>query len=327
MKPKSFLQVGDWKVYTNRARSITEPSIHAAENYLSTQHPTIQRFCNHQITNTTFTYYDTYVGPGKPALVEPEVDTENAVRILARPITNQLADKVKLARSIEAHNLFDHAPKTYFSVEDAIASGGDPNRLMFVKLRSGTRGEHVSCVKHSDLATLSGLTKDHIIQEGINNPALYFNRKVVFRFYIFIFNKQVFISKHGVVIAHGEEYDPNNTDYKIHVQHNGQGAEPLRFPFYGLPGHEVWMEKLKDLSRALLPVLETARNASSLFRYIVLGVDGIPCTDEKVRLVEINAHPSLIKPPMVEPVYVPMFSSVMLMTVAGLNDNTWVKIE
>lgn len=325
MNKNPLVHLHDWKVYTNRARSIVEPSIRAAESFIQTQHAAIRYVCHKYIQQTTLTYYDTYRGNGKPSVPEPEVDTPFAVRLLPRPITNQLSDKVKLARSIAEHNLFEYAPKTYFSLDEATQSGGDPNRLLFVKLRSGTRGEHVSCVKYSELPSLE-LSPDHIIQEGINNPALFMNRKTVFRFYIFIFDGAVYISKHGVVIVHGEDYDPNSTDYKIHVQHNGEGAEPIKFPLAHLPYSHTWIDALKNLTRALLPVLEVARKDSSLFRYLLIGADGMPCEDGKVRLIEMNAHPSLVRAPMIEPVYVPVFSSMMLMVVPGLNDNTWVRI-
>jgi hypothetical protein len=321
-----LIQVRDWKVYTNRARAIIEPSILAAEQYLGMQHPTIQQFCNKQIRDTTLTYFDTYQGVDKPSLTEPEVDTPIAVRMSPRPITNQLSDKLKLAKSIEEHQLFAFAPRTYFSKEEAAASAGDPERLLFIKLRSGTRGEHVVCVKHKDLAGLDFVTKHHIIQEEISNPTLLLGRKFVLRFYIFIFNQQIFLSKHGVVVIHGEPYDKNSTDYKIHIQHNGEGVSAIRVPFYKLPDMSMWFEKLKGLTSALQPVLEVARKDSSLFRYLVIGADAIPCQDGTVRLVEFNTHPSIVNEPMVTPVYVPMFSSVMLAVVAGIYNDSFVKI-
>jgi hypothetical protein len=215
-------------------------------------------------------------------------------------------------------------------LKDALNAEGDPDRLMFVKLRSGTRGENVMCIKHRDLESLGASQafthNHHLIQEEIKNPVLMFNRKTVFRFYILLFDKSVYVSRHGVVVMHGEDYNPTDPNYKAHVQHNGVGNTAVRFPFFKLPYNDVWFEELKKLTQALRPVLDVATSETSMFSYLLIGADAIPCEDGRTRLIELNTHPALIKPPMVEPVYVPVFSSTMLMTVAGLNDNTWVKI-
>lgn len=320
-------QIGEWNGYANRARSIIEESIAVANDFIGMQHPAIQDHCHTAIRNTSFVYFDTYRKPGKPRYIEPEMKRNRVVRLMPRTSMAGLGDKFTLAKRIDEANLQHVAPKTYYSLGEAMASGGDPERLMFIKSRAGTRGEQVWCVKHGDLAKEQVVKNNHIIQENINNPALFFNRKAVFRFYIFIHNKQIFISKHGVVVVHGADYDPSITDHKVHVQHNGQGLEAVRFPFFKLPYMDTWFDQLKDLTKSLLPILEPIRKNSTLYNYLVIGADGIPCVDEKVRLIEFNMIPSLIKPPMVEPVYAPMFGSVMLLTVTGLNDNSWVKIS
>lgn len=326
--PETFnFKRGDWEGYVNRARPIIETCVDMADEFIQMQHPVIQNFCHTAISKTSFTYFDPYRRADKPRFIEPTPKRDIAVRVLPRSaVTNGLADKKTLAQMIAKHNLSDIAPVTYLSMKSALAVGGDPDRLMFIKLRNGTRGENVWCTKYADLGKEKIIEGQHIIQENISNPALFYNRKTMFRFYLFIYNKQIFLSKHGVVVVHGADYDPSVTDHKIHVQHNGQGLEAIRFPFFKLPYMDVWFDQIKDLSRKVLPILERVRKESSLHRYLVIGADGIPCTDDKVRLIEFNTFPSLIKPPMIEPVYAPMLSSVMLMTVTGLNDNTWVKL-
>ena len=313
-------------MHTNLANAIIEPSICAAEEFISTQHPAIQYVCNNHIRDTTLTYHDTFQGNNEPPLSEPEVNTRIAVRMIGRNITNALADKVKFGRAVKEHSLLDYSPQTYFSKEEAIGSAGDPERLLFVKLRSGTRGENVVCVKHKELNTVADFKDTHIIQEGIQNPVLYYGRKVVFRYYIFIFNKKIFISRHSGLIVHGDQYDPTVTDYKVHVQHNGKDSQAIRLPLEDIPNGKWWMDRIKETTTAFLPVLEAARRDSSLFRYLIIGADGIPCIDNKVRLIEMNTHPAMVKPPLVDRVYVPVFSSMMLMTVAGINNGTWIQI-
>ena len=325
--PESFsFRMGEWQGYSNNVRSIIETSIECAEEFIQLQHPVIQDHCHAAIRSTLFAYFDTYRTPGKPHYIEPEMTRERAVRLMPRSMMNRIGDKHYLAKMIDEAGLQDVAPKTYYTLEDAVNSGGDPERLMFIKGRAGTRGEQVWCVKHADLHKEEVVKNNHIIQENISNPALFYNRKAVFRFYILIYDKQIFISKHGVVVVHGADYDPSVIDHEIHVQHNGQGSEAVRFPFFKLPYMDMWFEHLKTLIRNLLPILEPVRQRSTRYNYLVIGADGLPCMDEKVRLIEFNTIPSLIKPPMVEPVYAPMFGSMMLLTVTGLNDNTWIKI-
>lgn len=316
----------DWTAHSNRASAIIMPSIMAAQDFIQLQHPQVQEFCFNQIRNTTFLYFDTYHGVGKPPYEVPTIDTDIAVQTLPRPIINPLGDKEIFARSIVATNLIDHATRTYFSKEEALSVGGNPDRLMFIKGRSGTRGEQVSCVKFSDLANTE-VASNQIIQEEVSNPALYYGRKVVFRYYIIPFDRSIYISKHALVIVHGKEYDSTSIDYKIHVQHNGDDNEAIRIPLNKLPNGQEWFASIVNLTKALLPILDKTRRASSLFHYLIIGADAIPCMDGKTRIVELNIYPNLLNPAMRDAVYVPVMSSVMLKTVAGLDNGSWLKIE
>jgi prolyl 4-hydroxylase len=316
-------QAYGWEAHSNIAPSILEKCIYAAEDFIQLQQPAIRYVCHERIKRTAFTYID----PHKKGTTEPELTQPFSIWRLPRTITSEVSDKLKLAKKVEQHGLFNYAPRAYTTLDAAIESKGDPDRLMFIKARGGAGGLQVSCVKHSELSAIGKLKPGYIIQEGVQNPALFLNRKTVLRFYLLVFDGAVYISKHGVVIAHGKDYDPTSTDYKIQIQHNGAGKATIRFPFYKLPQNDVWFEQLKALTRGVLPVLEGMRKRSTLFHYGFIGADGIPCEDGTVKLIEFNMQPALDRPPLVDSVYVPVFSSVMLMTVAGLNDNTWVKIE
>ena len=323
MNKRLLTQACGWTVHSNIAPSIMKKSIHAAEDFIQLQHPSIRYVCRERIKDTALTYFD----PHRKGAEAAKFDVPYTVERLPRSVSSQVSDKLKLAQSIEQHGLLAYAPKVYTTIDEAIQSGGDPQRLMFVKSRLGAGGFQVSCVKHSDLGSIEKFDSSYIIQEGVQNPALFLKRKVVLRFYLFVFDGAVYISRHGVVIAHGKDYDPTSTDYKIHVQHNGRDADTLRFPLYKLPHNDAWFEELRGLAHNVLPVLENMRKRSTLFYYGFIGADAIPCEDGTVKLIEFNMQPSLEKPPLVDTVYVPVFSSVLLMAVAGLNDNTWIKIS
>ena len=323
---KYMTSLMDWNVVSNRAGPIIKPAIMMAQDFIQLQHPTIQEVCTHRIRNTMFYYFDTYRGKDKPPYETPPVTTNAAVQTLPRSIANGLGDKVTFARNIAEANLIDHATTTYFTKEEALSVGGNPDRIMFVKGRAGTRGEQVSCMKFSELVNAE-IKNTHIIQEEIANPVLYYGRKVVFRYYIIPYDNEIYISRHALVIVHGQEYDPASTEYKVHIQHNGNDNEAVRIPLNKLPNGREWFESITHLTRALLPVLSKIRRASSLFRYLIIGADAIPCADGKTRIVELNIYPNLTNPAMRDEVYVPVMSSVLLKAVAGLDNGSWVKIE
>jgi len=93
-----------------------------------------------------------------------------------------------------------------------------------------------------------------------------------------------------------------------------------------VPDHDYWFEKIADAAKVLTPVFEKARKESSLFRFILLGADGLPYLDDCVRVLEFNTFPNMVNNAQEDPVYAPVLSSVLLLTVAGLNDNAWVGI-
>jgi hypothetical protein len=87
------------------------------------------------------------------------------------------------------------------------------------------------------------------------------------------------------------------------------------------------MNSLIELTENMLPVVDDVRNASTEDKYILLGADGIPCQDSKIRLVEINTYPNLLKPPVNMLVNMPVISSMMLKLVTDVNDGSWIDIK
>ena len=313
-----------WKVHSNRVANIVERAIRISDEYIHTQSPAIQYVCQEQIRKTTFSWFDTYPGGGQPLEDEPEHFTPISINVLERKHTNYLGNKWQLAQTLLDKNISNHVPVTHFSTEQAIAYGGH-DRVLFVKSSVGTRGEGVSCIRSSQLAEFE-LPKNHIIQEGISNLKLFNERKMVLRFYVLIYNKCVYIHRKGVAIVHGPKYDVDSIDYKVQIQHNGPDVVKDSYPFTDLPECSYWFDKLVEAAKAVAPVFEKARQESSLFRFILMGADGLPCTDDCVRVLEFNTYPNMVNNAQEDPVYAPVLSSVLLLTVAGLNDNSWVRI-
>ena len=112
---------------------------------------------------------------------------------------------------------------------------------------------------------------------------------MVFRFFILLHNKQVFLNRNSFAVVHGVEYDSNSTAYEIQVQHHGEnGNQVIRFPLRDLPQYDDYINRLTILTNKILPVLDNVRTASSENSYILLGADCIPCQDGTVKLGDMN---------------------------------------
>jgi prolyl 4-hydroxylase len=319
-----YVEQGVWRVHTNRVWTLVKPAIDLADQYLRTQHPAIQQFCQEQLRKTTLSFFDTYPGKHLPREEEPEHHTPISINILERKHTNYLADKYALARRVQKNKLEDYHPITHFSKQQALEYS-DKDRVLFIKERAGTRGEGVRCVRSTELEQ-ADMPDSCIIQESVSNLVLFANRKLVIRFYILIYNQCVYINRNGVAIVHGFDYDPESTEHRVQIQHNGKDAVIDRYPFPQHPSYEYWFEKTVESIKAFAPIFDDARKESSLFRYLLIGADGLPCTDERMRLLEFNTYPNMMKPPMETPVYIPVFSSLLLYTMAGINNNSWVRV-
>ncbi len=314
--------IDNWNISTNRANGILLEAVARSNNYIATLDSNTQEVYNQKIQNTFLSYVDTWNNTTVP--VHP---TLKSVDLLDRTITNCLSDKMWLGEQVEKKGLLNYAPRSYNTVEQALNSGNTADRVLFVKGRGGTGGQEVSCIRYSELSTLK-LKQHYIIQEAIDNIELYENRKMVFRFFVLIHNKKVHLNRNSFVIVHGVEYDPNSTAYEIQVQHHGEkDHEVIRFPLNTLEKYDSYMNSLIELTENMLPVVDDVRNASTEDKYILLGADGIPCQDSKIRLVEINTYPNLLKPPVNMLVNMPVISSMMLKLVTDVNDGSWIDIK
>lgn len=319
-----YVKQRDWKVHSNRVANIVERAIHIADQYIQMQSPAIQYVCQEQIRKTTFSWFDTYPGGGQPLEEEPEHFTPISINVIERKHTNYLGNKLQLAQVLLDKKICSHVPITHFSSAQAMAYR-EQDRVLFVKSSVGTRGEGVRCIRSSQLTEFV-LPKNYIIQESVSNLRLFDERKMVFRFYILIFNKCVYIQRKGVTIVHGPKYDADSIDYKVQIQHNGPDVVKDSYPFSDIPEYGYWFDKLVEAAKAVSPVFERARQESSLFRFILMGADGLPCLDDCVRVLEFNTYPNMVNNAQEDPVYAPVLASVLLLTVAGINDNSWVRI-
>lgn len=318
----AIAKIKNWSIFTNRALRLLPSAVDRANLYISSLDKPMQDSCNAKIQNTFVSYVDTWNNT-----IVPVCDGLNSINLMPRSVTNCLSDKKWLGQEIIKQGLLDISPRSYNSVQEVLDTGNTNERVLFVKSKGGTAGQEVSCIKYSELSAFK-LKENYIIQEAIDNIELYENRKMVFRFFILIHNKQVFLSRNSFAVIHGVEYQPNSTAYEIQVQHHGEnGNEVIRFPLSDLNQYDDYINRLIILTNKILPVLDSVTNASSENTYILLGVDGIPCHDGTVKLVEINTYPNLLKPPVDMLVNMPVLSSMMLKLVTDINDGSWIPVN
>ncbi|SBS31137.1 Tubulin-tyrosine ligase family protein [Marinomonas aquimarina] len=259
-----------------------------------------------------FTYWDTY---GNSVLdLSDLADGTRVLRVVERSIVNRLSNKATLAQSLIQHNLESIAPKTYFTIEDALQHQGDPVPIWFVKNRFGTGGKGMSCVSQQDLASTE-LPANHIIQAGVTDLALFDGRKFTARAYCLIWNHTIYLYQNGFLVVHGREYDANSTDYAVQIDHAGYHSEEGPVQMHQLINYseyERYWPGIKQLMQSMGALLEPTRLAADSTHYILLGIDVLLREDGSAQLLEINSFPNFIHShEIIQQVNIPFFSAAL----------------
>lgn len=266
--------------------------------------------------STLFTYWDTY--GGNPLDLSEGIgngaEYDRVLQLVERRITNPLANKRTLARSLVAAELSHWAPPTYESVADVLRQPGWREAVWFVKSVFGTGGEGMFCVAGNDLETLT-LRDNQIIQQGIENIELIDGRKFTVRIYIFIWNHAVYLYGDGFAVIHGVPYIHGSTDYAVQIDHRGYEKNHGAITLLPLHQYKDWaavFPEMKECIAALMPLLKPVIDASCETSYAVLGLDFLLLDDNGVRLIEINNMPNFIHNQEInEKVNVPFWRAVI----------------
>lgn len=280
------------------------------------------------LQETLFTYVDTY---GGVRLSESSKSFPRIIQLLERRYTNPLADKLRMGRMASESNLHDYIPPTYETKEAAdIGLKSTNTPLCFIKGRFGTGGKQVNCCKSENVASLE-LPVDHIIQAGVNNIWLYEEKKVVIRFYVLLSRKKIWLGRPSFAVVHGIDYDPLSPDFDIQIKHEGYAQRDSRvrlLPLFKIDNYKIWQNALLKALKGIYVMLKPISDLTDYNTYSLLGIDGIPCSDETVKIIEINNYPNMNHTQEINTtVNIPVISSLMLFTVRGINDGTWVTVE
>ena len=280
------------------------------------------------LQETLFTYVDTY---GGVRLTESSKSFPRIIQLLERRYTNPLADKLLLGRMVSNCNLHDYIPPTYETAEAADVGLKSTNTpLCFIKGRFGTGGKQVNCCKTENVAILN-LPSDHIIQAGVNKIWLYEEKKVVIRFYVLLSRKKIWIARPSFAVIHGRDYDPLSPDFDIQIKHEGYAQKNSRvrlLPLFEIDNKKIWQTALLNVTKGIHVLLKPICDLTNSNTYSLLGIDGIPCSDGTVKIIEINNYPNMNHTQDINAtVNVPVISSLIFFTVSGINDGTWVEVE
>lgn len=322
-----------WHVIQNRVQR-TIDQITEFANWTINNLPEDQQTKVKDLKKTSiFSYVDTY----RPVKV-PQVIGKRVISLIDRSKTNYLSDKLELGNIISRNKLFDHAPRTFTKIEDALANI-DPTSIpvVYVKLRNGAAGQNVSCIATNDLKNYN-LPQHYIIQEAVSDILLFDKRKLEFRFYVLIHNKKIYLNTRGFSYVHsGREYDPTSTDWQEQVNKvNGtyitktDDRDIIRvMSTEEMLHHKRHTGELAIMIKGLRPVFQHAIDESDDKQYQLLGCDSISTPDFKMKLIEINTYPNLthVEPLINEKVNSRVFASMMLLLVCEHNDGSWIEIQ
>ncbi len=276
---------------------------------------------------TVFSYVDTYYNVVPPVVQQ----NERLIEVISRKVTNQYSDKLRLGRLVRDSGITDCCPATYESAQEALeGTKYSPSGVVYLKDRFGTRGQQVKCVRREDLYDYY-LPDRWIIQEGVQNISLYDDVKIVFRCYVIVVNKEVWVSNRFFGITHEVKYDPEAADLLMQVQHAHYAEPDSKIQL--IPGHylasydRIIFELDRLLSRAY-PIFGPLIETSNEDRFALLGLDILQTWDGSLRFIEINSFPSFGHPDnVVDEVNIPMFQWLFLKMFVGINLGTCFRVH
>lgn len=229
-------------------------------------------------------YFDRYGGK------QPPQGLTAARRLIDRARTIPLAHKLQLARTLVANDR--HFPRHYFH-PDAVPPAA--NSWWYVKDPLSTGGKRVWLCRPHEVAGY--FQQDYLIQEAIQEVALYLGRKFTIRTYVLVYDNIVYWYPDSILILHGAPYQPDIPDPQAHFSHGGylQSDSKIRL----IPSMEY-----RQYFKLEMPIIETIQDVFGLYgqelgksnppgSFCLFGIDLLQCADGRIALVEINDRPNM----------------------------------
>ena len=277
--------------------------------------------------NTLVSYLDPFRTTSLKDMVLPKVSAH--IQVLARKILNPLSDKRVFPTLLQQNNCSHLSPRTFESIEEAIIFSKGKNRLWFLKNIFGTAGEGMEFVKTIDLVKIR-FEKHYVIQEGVDDLELFEGKKFVTRVYLLCRSKKLYISQRAFCVVHGTDYDLNNTDYDMQINHAGYAAagSPIALkPLDKIEYHRLVLSQSIKLFSYLIPAISKVHYETNKFRYAIFGADILLKKNGELSLIEINTFPIFTHTdPIISEINVPFLTSG-LEHMTGMGNNKKELIE
>lgn len=235
-------------------------------------------------------------------------------RLIDRSVTNRLANKRQLARSLLDLGLSCLAPTTCFSPAEAHDRCASPEQVWFVKNAYKSGGQDMRCIRAEELPGMA-LDADSVLQAEITDPELWDDRKYTVRVYLLVWDGELYVYRDGLMVVHGVPYVLGSTDYRVQIEHAGyrDPDSPIRMlPLREHPRYEARFAAIAAHLQRLRPLFGDCLRASSRARYSLLGLDLLFRSDGEPRLVEINAMPNFLHTESInQTVNIPLFQCLL----------------
>lgn len=239
-----------------------------------------------------------------------------SIALLEPDIYNRLESKTTVSRLLQEHAVEKVFPPAYTCLEAAL-NHPEPVEIWFSKPGHLSGGREIRVISGKALKDYI-LPQFHLLQAGVEDLALMDGRKFTVRIYVLLWNRQVFLFDDGFVLVHGTAYVRGSTDYNVQVDHRGYDREngPVKM---GLCSDraQTWtlVGDTRDLLIRMRPILRDTLAATSVIRYLILGIDVLQKSDGTPVFIEINAIPNFVHSRRVnERLNIPMLEHVMRVT-------------
>ncbi|MEM9091453.1 MAG: hypothetical protein AAGC93_22275 [Cyanobacteria bacterium P01_F01_bin.53] len=258
------------------------------------------------VSHASFSYWCKFFG-------ENPDDHASNIKLIEPKIYNVLESKAKVSKLLKQHGIDDVFPATFTSIQEAIAHP-EPVNIWFVKPHHLSGGRDIQVIPHSSLSDFE-LPKYNIIQAGVEDIKLIEGKKFTARIYLLLWNSKIYIFDDGFAMIHAPDYEKGSTDYSVQVDHRGYDSEESLVKVTlasEVDGFPALMSKASDAAKRIAPVFEEALSATSIRRYILLGIDLLPLENGDIKFIEVNAIPNFIHSKHVnQELNVPFFEHVM----------------
>lgn len=322
-----------WRVCHNRIGPILTP-IFQRVNYYMVKDCTDQQLRERNLLreNMVFGYVSTF-NTAKPDVL----DRPNTITAVDCSGINYISDKLLMSREMKRLGLMDHFPTTYELVSEARqAVDATKSPILFIKNRIGTDGRSVFCIKSKDLWSFAP-PNGYIIQEAIPNIELYQDRKLEFRWHVFIWNQQIYLGKYAMAYKHaGDKFNPEDIDWTMQVRKTKgmdlgtavDNSRPEIWPIHTEQNGDRYFAAIKELLKNILPILEPIRLQTNDRLFQTLGCDSVLCEDGRMRLIEINHYPNYMQTTKCNTeINIPYWSSIILKMFLNIDTEELILIK